>query len=88
MVEDGVAKLTDRSAFGGSIATFDMLIRTSLKAGLPLLDIIKMSTMTPARIMGIEKQTGSLETGKEADVIIFDQNINMHAVFVKGSRIL
>jgi len=88
MVEDGVAKLTDRSAFGGSIATFDMLIRTSLKAGLPLLDIIKMSRMTLARIMGIEKQTGSLETGKEADVIIFDQNINMHAVFVKGSRIL
>lgn len=88
MIEDGVAKLTDRSAFGGSIATFDMLIRTSLKAGLPLVDIIKMSSITPARIMGIDKQTGSLDKGKEADVIVFDEDINMHAVYVKGKRIL
>ncbi len=88
MVEDGVAKLIDRSAFGGSIATFDMLVRTSIKAGLPLLDIVKMSTITPARIMGIEKQTGSLEIDKEADVIVFDKNVNMHAVYVKGIRIL
>ncbi|HHT95369.1 MAG TPA: N-acetylglucosamine-6-phosphate deacetylase [Clostridia bacterium] len=88
VVEGGVAKLLDRSAFAGSIATFDMLIRTALKAGLPLKDIIKMSSVTPARIMGIDKQTGSLEKGKEADVIVFDNDINMHAVFVKGKRVL
>ncbi|MFA5341406.1 MAG: amidohydrolase family protein [Clostridia bacterium] len=88
MVEDGVAKLVDRSAFGGSIATFDMLVRTSIKAGLSLLDIVSMSTITPARIMGIDKQTGSLEITKEADVIVFDEAVNMHAVYVKGNRIL
>lgn len=88
MVEDGVAKLVDRSAFGGSIATFDMLIRTLIKAEIPFLDIIKMSTMTPARIMGIDNKTGSLEKNKEADVIVFDKDINMHAVIVRGTRVL
>ena len=87
-VEDGVAKLIDRSAFGGSIATYDMLIRTLMKARIPFLDIIKMSTITPARIMGIDKETGSLEKNKEADLIIFDEQINMHAVLVKGNRVL
>lgn len=88
MVEDGVAKLVDRSAFGGSIATFDQLIRTLIKAEIPFLDIIKMSTLTPARIMGIDNKTGSLEKNKEADIIVFDKDINMHAVLVRGNRVL
>lgn len=88
MVEDGVVKMVDRSAFGGSIATFDVLIRVLLKAGIPFLDIIKMSSLTPARIMNIDKITGSLRVGKKADVIVFDQDINMKNVFVRGEDLL
>ncbi|HEV7381264.1 MAG TPA: N-acetylglucosamine-6-phosphate deacetylase, partial [Dyadobacter sp.] len=52
IVEDGVAKLPDRTSFAGSIATADRLVRTMIqKAGVSLTDAIKMMTLTPARIM-------------------------------------
>lgn len=88
IIEDGVAKLTDRSAFGGSVATFDKLVRIVLKAGISLVECVKMSSYTPARIMGIDNVTGSLEKGKDADIIVFDESINMFTVIIQGNRIL
>ena len=53
IIEDGVAKLPDRSAFAGSVATADRLVRNMVRmAGAPLLDAVKMMSLTPARIMG------------------------------------
>jgi N-acetylglucosamine-6-phosphate deacetylase len=86
IVEDGVAKLPDLSAFAGSVATADRLVRTMLnEAEIPLLDIIKMISLTPARIMGIDDKKGSLENGKDADVVIFDDQINIAMTIVNGS---
>ena len=54
IIEDGVCKLSDRSALAGSIATMDRLIRTAVNiAGIPLNDACRMASETPARIMGI-----------------------------------
>lgn len=48
IIEDGVAKLPDRSAFAGSVATADRLVRTMINiAGIPLIDAIRMITLTP-----------------------------------------
>ena len=56
-IEDGVCKLMDRSAFAGSIATADRLVRVAVKeAGIPLPDAVKMMTQTPARIMGLTQE--------------------------------
>lgn len=78
IVEDGVAKLPDRSAFAGSVATCDRLVRTMIKlASVPIQDAVKMMTLTPARIMKLDSQMGSLEEGKNADLVIFDENINV-----------
>lgn len=86
IVEGGVAKLPDLSAFAGSVATADRLVRTMLNdAEIPLLDVIKMISLTPARIMGIVDQKGSLEKGKDADVVIFDHQINIVVTIVNGS---
>ncbi|HHW02384.1 MAG TPA: amidohydrolase family protein [Thermoanaerobacterales bacterium] len=86
IVEDGVAKLPDRSAFAGSVATTDRLVRTMFKiAGVPLLDAVKMMTATPARIIGADDRKGTLAPGKDADVVIFDEDINIKEVIVKGS---
>lgn len=88
IVEDGVAKLPDRSSFAGSIATTDRLVRTMVKiAGVPLVDAIKMMTITPARILGINKQKGSLEAGKDADIVIFDNNITINKTIIEGTII-
>jgi N-acetylglucosamine-6-phosphate deacetylase len=86
IVEDGVAKLPDRSSFAGSVATTDRLVRTMINlADVPLIDAIRMITSTPARIMGIANKKGSLIPGKDADIIIFDQNINIEMTLVKGT---
>jgi len=88
IIEDGVAKLPDRSAFAGSVATTNRLVRTVVKeAGIPLTDAVKMMTETPARIMGINAGKGSLEVGKDADIILFDEDINIVNTLVNGQII-
>jgi N-acetylglucosamine-6-phosphate deacetylase len=85
IVEDGVAKLPDRTSFAGSVATTDRLVRTMIAvAGVPLREAIKMITATPARIMGVSDKMGELVVGKNADIIIFDQNISIEMAMVKG----
>ena len=86
IVEDGVAKLPDRSSFAGSVATADRLVRNMVDlAGVPLTDAVQMITSTPARIMGVSDKKGSLVKGKDADIIIFDDRINIQTTIIKGS---
>jgi N-acetylglucosamine-6-phosphate deacetylase len=85
IVEDGVAKLPDRSSFAGSVATADRLVRTMTQmADVPLTDAIRMITSTPARIMGVGDKKGSLIAGKDADLVIFDRDINIEMTLIKG----
>jgi N-acetylglucosamine-6-phosphate deacetylase len=85
LVEDGVAFLPDRSAFGGSVATADRLVRTMVElAGVPLAEAVRMLTHTPARVMGIADRKGSLEPGKDADLVAFDQDVRVGLVVVEG----
>lgn len=86
IIEDGVAKLPDRTSFAGSVATFDRLVRNMIqKADVSLIDAVKMASATPARIMGIENRKGSLVVGKDADVVIFDKDINVNTTIVNGA---
>jgi N-acetylglucosamine-6-phosphate deacetylase len=88
IVEEGVAKLPDRSAFAGSVATANRLVRVMTSLGeVPLLDAIQMITATPAKIMGVEKTKGSLAGGKDADILIFNENIDMKVVIINGKLI-
>jgi N-acetylglucosamine-6-phosphate deacetylase len=88
IVEDGVSKLPDRSSFAGSVATADRLLRTMIHmAGVSLTDAVRMITETPARIMNISGQKGSLTVGKDADIVIFDENISIHNTMVNGKVI-
>ena len=85
IVEDGVAKLPDRTSFAGSVATADRLVRTMLiMAEVPLVETIQMITETPARIMKVSDRKGSLAKGKDADVVIFNDQIEVQKTFVKG----
>ena len=85
IVEDGVAKLLDRSAFAGSVATTDRLVRTMTSiAGCSIPEAVKMMSENPARIMGVFASKGSLEAGKDADVVVFDENINIRKTIIGG----
>jgi N-acetylglucosamine-6-phosphate deacetylase len=86
IVEDDVAKLPDRSSFAGSVATADRLVRTMLRlAEVPMIDVIKMITGTPARILNIDDKKGELAPAKDADIVIFDNDINVQMTVVKGN---
>jgi N-acetylglucosamine-6-phosphate deacetylase len=88
IVEDGVAKLPDRSAFAGSVATTDRLVRNMVNlAGVPLKEAIKMATLTPARIAGVEDRKGSIRAGKDADILILDKNLCLKRTIVRGQSI-
>ena len=85
IVEDGVAKLPDRSSFAGSVATADRLVRNMVfEAGVPVVEAVRMITGTPARILGISSQKGSLAVGKDADIVLFDDQIFVSATIVGG----
>lgn len=85
IVEDGVAKMPNRDAFAGSVATFDRLVRTMIKlADVPLIEAIRMASETPARIMKIDDKKGSLVIGKDADMVIFDEDIQICTTIVNG----
>ena len=86
IIEDGVAKLPDRSSFAGSVATADRLVRTMVQiAGVPLVDAVRMMTLTPAGIIGQDGYKGSITAGKDADLVIFDENISVLATIISGN---
>jgi N-acetylglucosamine-6-phosphate deacetylase len=88
IVEDEVAKLPDRSSFAGSVATADRLVRNMCQlARVPLIEAVKMISKTPAVIMGLSDSKGSLERGKDADIVIFDEAIEVSTTVVMGNII-
>ena len=88
IIEDGVCKLSDRSALAGSIATMDRLIRTAVQqAEIPLEDACRMVSETPAHIMGCYDRKGSLSRNKDADILILDKDLNVRMVWQMGKII-
>lgn len=84
-VRDGVAWLPSFEAFAGSVATADILLQTAVKAGIPLIDAVKMLTLTPANIMHLTDR-GVLQTGKLADMVLFDKDLIVRKVFLGGKE--
>ncbi|WP_024737433.1 N-acetylglucosamine-6-phosphate deacetylase [Enterocloster asparagiformis] len=87
VAENGVAKMPDRSCFAGSTATADRMIRVLVKQlHMPLWDAVKFMTQNPAKLCHIFDWTGSLSVGKNADLLVFDSDINIEQVYVSGVR--
>lgn len=86
---DGVMLLADRSCLAGSVATCDRLVRNLYtKLHLPLCDCVKMASLTPARVVGVDDHTGKIARGYDADLLLFNENVEMQAVFVSGKRVV
>ena len=85
IIEDGVAKLPDRTAFAGSVATGDLLVRNMIQlAGVPLLHAVQMMTTTPAKICGCSHNKGIISEGMDADVVVFDDQIKIKTTIING----
>ena len=84
-IEDGEAKMPDRLAFAGSIATSDHLIRTMIDlAGVSIAEAVRMMTETATEAMKIPDR-GYLEPGKKADIIMFDDSIDIKMTVRDGN---
>lgn len=86
IINDGVCKLADGISLAGSIATSDVLVQTMYnKAEIPLEDAVRMASETPARILGLADRKGSLQKGKDADIVILDKKARVRCVFAGGN---
>jgi N-acetylglucosamine-6-phosphate deacetylase len=85
---DGVGMMFDRSAFAGSTTLVNQMIPILNEVvGIPLVEVIRMLTLTPAKATGVSNCLGSLEAGKEADVAIFNDDYTAWKVMQSGQWI-
>ncbi len=76
--EDRVMKLADGSALAGSVATLSDCVRNMYKCiGVPLYSAVKMASLTPATVVGYGDRKGKIQKGYDADLILFDDEINV-----------
>ncbi|HEY2423195.1 MAG TPA: N-acetylglucosamine-6-phosphate deacetylase [Chthoniobacterales bacterium] len=85
-VGEGFGMLADGSALAGSLArTIDLVRFMAGTIGVPLVEAVRMASLTPARVLGREKMMGSIATTKNADLVLFDDEFNVHGVWVAGT---
>lgn len=83
-VKDGKATLPD-GTIGGSTGTLDGCVRNMVQlAGVPLSEAVRMASFNPAKVIGLESRMGSIEVGKEANLVILDEGLKMRMTIVKG----
>ena len=87
IIDDGVCKSADHENLVGSIATMDVLVKNMVKAGVQLEHVLRMASETPARLMNVYDRKGSLEKGKDADVLLIDENQNVRAIWAMGKLV-
>jgi N-acetylglucosamine-6-phosphate deacetylase len=87
-VRDGVGMMFDRSAFAGSSTLLNEMIPVLLNVvSIPLVEAIRMVTLTPARAIGVADRIGSIAPGKAADLAIFDDDWRAWRVMIRGEWI-
>ena len=88
IVEDNVAFVPEKTSFAGSVATTNRLVRTMRDiGGVNIVEAVRMASLTPARKLGVDRTKGSIEVGKDADLVLFDDNVDVNGVIVMGKII-
>jgi N-acetylglucosamine-6-phosphate deacetylase len=84
---DGVGVMPDGQALASGVVGMDHCVRTFHRlTGMPLVEVIRMATLTPARIAGHDHEVGSIEVGKRADLLVLDRELNVQQVYLAGRR--
>ena len=84
-VKDGVGMLLDRTAFAGSATLANQMIPVLTDVvGIPLPEALRMLTLTPARVLGIQRRKGSLAAGKDADLAVFNKDFSAWRTMIGG----
>lgn len=89
-VRDGRTSLVreaGKDTIAGSVITMRNALRNTIALGVPVHEAVRMATLIPARVAGIASEYGSIEIGKRADLIAFDEDLNMRLAVVHGERL-
>lgn len=84
-VKDGVCRLESGELAGSTLTMDKAICNTAKSVDLPLRTTIGMATINPAIVIGVDKEKGSLEPGKDADIVIIDEEVNVHMTIVNGN---
>lgn len=88
-VKDGVARLVEGDSIAGSTLTLDRAFkRAATIDGLPVEAVVQAISANPARLLGVYDRVGSLEPGKDADIVVLDAEFNLKGVMRKGAWIV
>ncbi|GAA2647418.1 N-acetylglucosamine-6-phosphate deacetylase [Paractinoplanes durhamensis] len=85
IVADRVARLARNGSIAGSTLTMDVALRNAVAAGISLPDAAAMASTTPARVLGLAEQTGALEAGLRADLVVLDADLRVKRVMRSGT---
>jgi N-acetylglucosamine-6-phosphate deacetylase len=87
IVKDGAARLTSGSLAGSTLNLRDAVYNMVHKLNIPIQDAVRMASLSPAKAIGIDRYKGSIEIGKDADLLLLDKDINIFASIVGGNLI-
>jgi N-acetylglucosamine-6-phosphate deacetylase len=81
----GKVTLLDGTTNAGSTLTMDRAVRHAVTCvKVPILDAAKAAATTPARVLGLQDQTGSIVSGKDADLVVLSDTLHVRAVIARG----
>jgi N-acetylglucosamine-6-phosphate deacetylase len=80
--------MPDRQSLASSVRGMDFMVRHMHQAvGVDLPTAVRMASLTPAKILGLDAEVGSLAPGKRMDVLLLDENLNIATVYVGGEAV-
>jgi N-acetylglucosamine-6-phosphate deacetylase len=86
---DGVGIMPDGTALASGVMGMDHGVRTFHHlTGVPLVEVVRMASLTPARIAGWEREIGSIAPGKRADLVVLDRDLQVKKVYLDGQRVV
>ncbi len=86
-IDDGVAKVYGVGNYAGSITSVRQMIKNVMKAGVGICSAVRMATINPAKVIGEEKNIGSIEVGKCADLCVLNEDFEVEKIIINGRLI-
>lgn len=85
IVNNGAARLENGGLAGSTLNLKDAVYNMVTMLNIPIQDAVRMASLSPAKAIGVSKHKGSIEIGKDADMLLFDDDINISSVFISGN---
>jgi N-acetylglucosamine-6-phosphate deacetylase len=83
-IKNGLSTLPDGTISSSTATLSHCVYNAHLSVGVPLLDAVKMASLNPARAMGFASRLGSIAVGKDASLVVIDEQANVYMTMVKG----